>query len=69
MRVAPANTSREILARVPLLGDARTALAGLITAVEVTHFGDAEPSADDYGRCRQQFNIFATAFRAGGRAA
>jgi hypothetical protein len=69
VRVAPANTSREILARVPLLGDARTALAGLITAVEVTHFGDAEPSADDYGRCRQQFNVFATAFRAGGRAA
>lgn len=69
VRVAPANTSREILARVPLLGDARSALAGLITAVEVTHFGDGVPTADDYGRCRQQFNVFATAFRAGGKAA
>ena len=69
VRVAPANTSREILAKVPLLGDARSALAGLITAVEVTHFGDAEPTAEDYGRCRQQFHVFATAFRAGGLAA
>jgi len=66
LRVGPATTSREILARVPLLADARTALAGLITAVEITHFG-AEPASDaDYARCREQFHVFATAFR--GRA-
>jgi hypothetical protein len=65
LQVAPAETSREILARVPLLGDARVALAGLVTAVEITHFGDDEPSGDDYARCRQQFNVFAQAFRAG----
>ena len=63
VRVAPATTSREILARVPLLADARDALAGLITAVEITHFGDEPANAADYERCRQQFHVFAAAFR------
>jgi len=61
--VAPAMTSREILARVPLRADARAALAGLIGAVELTHFGDAPATATDYGRCRDQFHVFAHAFR------
>jgi hypothetical protein len=65
VRVVPAMTSREILARVPLLADARSALAGLITAVEITHFGDAPANAADYERCRQQFTVFAAAFRGG----
>lgn len=69
VRVAPAMTSREILARVPLLADARTALAGLITAVEITHFGDEPANAADYERCRQQFHVFATAFRGAGQRA
>jgi len=67
VRVAPATTSREILARVPLSADARSALAGLITAVEITHFGDAPANAADYERCRQQFAVFAQAFRGGGQ--
>lgn len=67
VRVAPAMTSREILARVPLLADARSALAGLITAVEITHFGDEPANAADYERCRQQFHVFAAAFRGGRR--
>lgn len=61
--VAPATTSREILAKVPLLADAREALGGLITAVEITHFGDEPANAADYERCRRQFHVFATAFR------
>ena len=65
VRVSPAMTSREILARVPLLADAREALAGLITAVEITHFGGDQATLDDYVRCRAQFQKFATAFRAG----
>jgi hypothetical protein len=65
VRVAPAMTSREVLARVPLLADARSALAGLITAVEITHFGDEPANAADYERCRQQFTVFAAAFRGG----
>ena len=52
---------------MPLLADARTALAGLITAVEITHFGAEPASETDYARCREQFHVFATAFR-GGRA-
>jgi hypothetical protein len=63
VRVAPAMTSREILGRVPLLADARDALAGLITAVELTHFGGDEASEADYIRCRAQFQVFAAAFR------
>jgi hypothetical protein len=67
VEVAPASTSREILARVPLLADARSALAGLITAVEITHFGEQPANADDYERCRRQFHVFAAAFRDTGR--
>jgi len=69
VRVAPAMTSREILARVPLLADARDALSGLITAVELTHFGESEATLDDYVRCRDQFQRFAAAFRAAGERA
>jgi hypothetical protein len=65
VRVTPSMTSREILARVPLLADAREAFAGLITAVEITHFGDEPANATDYQRCREQFHVFATALRAG----
>ena len=64
--VGRSHTSREILARVPVLADARQALAGLIAAVELTHFGDAPATAADYERCRQQFHRFAEAFRATG---
>jgi hypothetical protein len=65
VRVTPSMTSREILTRVPLLADAREAFAGLITAVEITHFGDEPANAVDYQRCREQFHVFATALRAG----
>jgi hypothetical protein len=68
VRVERSHTSREILARVPLLADAREALSGLITAVELTHFGDEPANAADYERCRQQFHRFATALRASGLA-
>jgi hypothetical protein len=68
VQVAPADTSREILARVPLIADARTALAGLITAVEITHFGDEPAGAGDYDRCRRQFHVFAQAFAGAPRA-
>jgi hypothetical protein len=69
VRILPAMTSREVLARVPLLAGARDALSGLITAVELTHFGDEPAGAADYERCRQQFHVFASAFRAAPRAA
>jgi uncharacterized protein DUF4129 len=62
VRVPPALTSREILGRVPLADDPREALAGLITAVEITHFGGDAATQDDYVRCRAQFQRFARAF-------
>ena len=65
VRVERSHTSREILARVPLAPDARDALGVLITYVELTHFGDEPAGANDYARCREQFNRFATAFKAG----
>lgn len=65
VRITPAMTSREVLARVPMLGDARDALAGLVTAVELTWFGDDVPGEGDYVRCRQQFELFAAAYRRG----
>lgn len=65
VRVERSHTSREILARVPLAPDAREALSMLITYVELTHFGDDPAGAADYAKCREQFNRFASAFRAG----
>ena len=65
VRVERSHTSREILARVPLLADAREALGVLITYVEITHFGDDPATEADYLKCREQFNRFAQAFRAG----
>lgn len=67
VRLAPATTSREVLACVPLLAEPRAALAGLITAVEITRFGDAPASAADYDRCRRQFHLFTAALRGAGR--
>jgi hypothetical protein len=58
-------TSREILARVHLPDDARAALTHLVTAVEVSHFGGAEPDATDYATCVERFQRFATVWRAG----
>ena len=64
MRVERSHTSREILARVALAPDAACAV-GADTYVELTHFGDEPAGTNDYARCREQFNRFATAFRAG----
>lgn len=60
-------TSREILARIALAEQARSALAGLITAVEVSHFGGQEPSSTDYQHCLGSFRTFAQAYMGGRR--
>ncbi len=62
-RVPASLTSREILARVPLVPAARTALNALVVAVEVTYFGDDASGAADYERCRGEFQRFADAYR------
>ena len=68
VRVTPSMTSREILGKVALQGDARDGLAGLIVAVEQTWFGDEVPQLADYQRCRAQFDRFAAAYRRGAAA-
>lgn len=65
-KLPPALTSREILGKVTLGAGARGALSGLVGAVEVTHFGDTEPTRQDYEACLDQFRLFATAYQ--GRA-
>jgi hypothetical protein len=65
VRIERSHTSREILRRVQLAPDPRDALGVLITYVELTHFGDEPAGAEDYQRCREQFHVFANAFRAG----
>jgi hypothetical protein len=60
-------TSREILAQVSLGTQARDALAGLITSVEVSHFGGQEPGPTDYQSCLARFRTFATAYMGGAR--
>lgn len=64
-RLPPSLTSREILARVRIPDDARSALAGLVGAVEVSHFGNLEPGEADFLHCRQHFQRFASAYMRG----
>jgi hypothetical protein len=67
VRLPRSLTSREILARVSVPDEARVALADLVTAVEVTHFGSHEPSQSDYAACRDRFQRFAAAYSRGQR--
>lgn len=64
VKIVPSLTSREILGRIPLLGDGRDALTELVTVVEVTWFGDDVPGEAEWLRCRGAFDRFATAYRA-----
>ncbi len=59
-------TSREVLARVALPARAREALAGLVQAVEISRFGGAPATADDYQECMARFRDFQETYR--GRA-
>jgi hypothetical protein len=62
-RLSPALTSREIVAGVPLPPPAREALAGLVTAVELSRFGGAEPGQADYLTCLGRFETFLACYR------
>ncbi|BDG04586.1 DUF4129 domain-containing protein [Anaeromyxobacter oryzae] len=62
-RLAPSLTSREIVERVALPARARDALAGLVVAVEVSHFGGAEPGEADYRACLDRFHAFLETYR------
>ena len=56
--LAPSLTSREIVQRVPLADRARDALAGLVTAVEISRFGGTPASEGDYRACLARFHSF-----------
>jgi hypothetical protein len=68
-RLPASLTSREILARVRIPDDARGALAALVGAVEVSHFGGMAPDQSDFAHCRQHFQRFAEAYLRGGMQA
>ena len=63
--LAPSLTSREILERVALPPNARGALSDLVSAVEVSYFGDQPLGQIDYQRCLASFRHFEDAFRRG----
>jgi uncharacterized protein DUF4129 len=48
-------TSREILRRGPLPGEAGAALAGLVAAVEASHFGGAAADEATYRQCHDGY--------------
>jgi hypothetical protein len=62
-RLAPSLTSREIVARVRIGPVARDALAGLVGAVEVSRFGGAEATSEDYRLCLDRFRAFHASYR------
>jgi hypothetical protein len=51
-------TSREVMRDARMPEAARDALGDLILAVEISHFGDAEPDDSDYATCVERFNAF-----------
>ncbi len=65
-RLSPALTSREILARIPLRAAAREALAGLVSAVELCHFGGSQATEGDFRICQDRFRHFASIYQGGG---
>ncbi len=64
-RIAPSLTSREILGRVALPGEAREALSGLVLAVEVSRFGGAPAGEPEYRACLARFHAFLDTYRRG----
>lgn len=62
-RLAPSLTSREIVARVRLGPVARDALSGLVGAVEISRFGGADATEEDYRLCLARFHAFHASYR------
>lgn len=57
--LAESLTSREILQDVPLTERARSALAPIVTVVELSHFGGRTSSEMEYRACREHYRRFA----------
>lgn len=54
-------TSREVLARARPPGEVGEALAGLVAAVEVSHFGGTAADEATWRRCRDDYRLIAAA--------
>jgi hypothetical protein len=59
---APAHTSREVLSRTRLGGEARSALGVLVGAAEAVHFGGREAGRQDYENCLGHYRRFLDSF-------
>ncbi len=57
--LAESMTSREILQDVPLTERARSALAPIVTVVELSHFGGRMSSEMEYQACREHYRRLA----------
>jgi hypothetical protein len=53
--IAASLTSREILERAPLSQEERSALADIVSGVEISYFGAYRPGAEEYAACRHSF--------------
>ncbi len=58
----PSHTSREILREAPMPADARSALADLVGAVEISHFGGRPQGRSEWQACLAGFRRFAAAY-------
>ena len=58
-RIDPSLTGREIVSRLSLEEDARSALARIVAASEVDYFGGRSSSESDYESCRKDFGRLA----------
>ena len=54
-------TSREVLGRARPPGEAGDALAGLVAAVEASHFGETAADEATWRRCRDGYRLIAAA--------
>ncbi|CAN7631210.1 DUF4129 domain-containing protein [Phenylobacterium sp. LjRoot225] len=61
--VRAAFTSRDIVEAAPLSEDGRSAFRLITEAVERSFFGGRPAAADDFNRCRRQYEAFALAER------
>lgn len=66
--IASSLTSREIVRRVGLGEQARSALRDIVGRVEISYFGSHRPGAEEYAACRASYAALAGSLRGEGGA-
>jgi hypothetical protein len=64
--IAESLTSREILKSAPISPEERSALAEIVSGVEISYFGDYRPGVGEYEACRRSFESLKGFLRLGG---